>query len=138
MSTVLLVEDDLGNRTLVEDMFEFDNLGAELQCVTSAEEAMVLAPDLLPALILMDIRLPGIDGLAATRLLKKDPGTGHIPIWALTAYAMTEDREKALAAGCDCYITKPFDAMALKERLRQFLGQHTAAMVGTQGRDVPR
>jgi two-component system cell cycle response regulator DivK len=138
MSKILLVEDDLANRTLVEDMFEFDNLGAELQCATSAEEAIALAPDLQPILILMDIRLPGIDGLEATRLLKNNPRTGHIPIWAVTAYAMTEDREKALAAGCEGYITKPFDASALKERLRQFLGQHTAAMVGKQEGDVCR
>jgi two-component system cell cycle response regulator DivK len=138
MSTILLVEDDLANRTLVEDMFEFDDIGAELQCATSAEEAMALAPDLQPILILMDVRLPGIDGLEATRLLKNDPRTGHIAIWAVTAYAMTEDREKALAAGCDGYITKPFDAMALKERLRQFLGQHAAARVGKQEGDVPR
>ena len=130
MSTILLVEDDLANRTLVEDMFEFDNLGAELQCATSAEEAMALAPDLQPILILMDVRLPGIDGLEAVRRMKNDPMTRHIPIWAVTAYAMTEDRKKALAAGCADYITKPFDAVALKERLRQFLGQYTAAMVG--------
>jgi CheY-like chemotaxis protein len=137
MSTILLVEDDLANRTLVEDMFEFDDIGAELQCATSAEEAMALAPDLQPILILMDVRLPGIDGLEAVRLLKNDPRTGRIPIWAVTAYAMTEDREKALAVGCDDYITKPFDASVLKERLRQFLGQHTAAMVGKQEGDVP-
>ncbi len=138
MSTILLVEDDLANRTLVEDMFEFDDLGAELRCATTAEEAMALAPDLQPILILMDVRLPGIDGLEATRLLKKDPRTGHIAIWAVTAYAVTEDREKALAAGCDNYITKPFDASAMRERLRQFLGQHTAAMVGRQVGGVPR
>ena len=99
---------------------------------------MALAPDLQPILVLMDVRLPGIDGLEAARLLKNDPRTRHIPIWAVTAYAMTEDRGKALAAGCDDYITKPFDAGALKERLRQFLGQHTAAMVGKQEGDVPR
>jgi CheY-like chemotaxis protein len=138
MSTILMVEDDLANRTLVEDMFEFDNLGAELQCATSAEEALALAPDLQPILILMDVRLPQMDGLEAIRLLKNDPRTGHIPVWAVTAYAMTEDKEKALAAGCDGYITKPFDSGALKEKLRQFLGQHTAAMVGKQEGDVPR
>jgi two-component system cell cycle response regulator DivK len=138
MSTILLVEDDLANRTLVEDMFEFDDIGAELRCAASAEEAMTLAPDLQPILILMDVRLPGIDGLQAARLLKNDPKTGHIPIWAVTAYAMTEDREKALVAGCDDYVTKPFDAGAMKEKLRQFLGQHPAALVGKPAGAVPR
>ena len=137
MSTILLVEDDLANRTIIEDVFEFDDIGAELRCAASAEEALALAPDLQPMLILMDVRLPQMDGLEAARLLKQDPRTGHIPIWAVTAYAMTEDREKALAAGCDDYITKPFDASALKEKLRQFLGQHAAAMAGKQEGDAP-
>ncbi len=123
-TTVLLVEDDLAHRTVIEDMFELDDLGTELRCATTAEEAMALAPDLQPILILMDIRLPGIDGLEATRLLKNAPRTGHIPIWAVTAYAMTEDRAKALAAGCDEYITKPFDSDAMRNRLREFIGRH--------------
>jgi CheY-like chemotaxis protein len=72
----------------------------------------------------MDIRLPGISGLEATRLLKKDPRTRSLVIWAITAYAMTEDSAKALAAGCDRYVTKPFDSGALRDRLREFIGQH--------------
>jgi CheY-like chemotaxis protein len=124
MATILLVEDDLASRTVIEDMFEFDDLGTELECVTSAEEAMALAPRRQPILILMDIRLPGISGLEATRLLKKDPRTRSLVIWAITAYAMTEDSAKALAAGCDGYITKPFDSSALRDRLREFIDRY--------------
>ena len=118
MSTVLLVEDDLGNRTVIEDIFQFDDVGAELSVTGTGEEAMLLACELKPVLILMDIRLPGMDGLEVTRGLKIDPRTRDIPVWAITAYARTEDREKALAAGCDDYITKPFERSELVRRLR--------------------
>ncbi|MFO8014083.1 MAG: response regulator [Phycisphaerae bacterium] len=124
MTTILLVEDDMGNRAVVADMFEFDDIGADLVCASTAEEAVTLARHFRPALILMDIRLPGTSGLEATRTLKDDPRTEGIPIWAVTAYAMTEDRDKALAAGCDGYITKPFDTGALKRRLQEFVRGH--------------
>jgi two-component system cell cycle response regulator/two-component system cell cycle response regulator DivK len=121
MKTILLVEDDLGNRVVTEDIFQFDDIGAQLVCAGSAEEGMRLAAQIRPILILMDIRLPGVDGLSATRQLKGNPGTKDIPIWAITAYAMTEDREKAVSAGCEGYITKPVDATELAERLREFV-----------------
>jgi len=116
---VLLVEDDLANRAVIEDIFEFDDIGADLVCAESGEEAIRLAAERRPILILMDIRLPGMTGLEATRQLKEDEKTRDIPVWALTAYAMTEDREKALAAGCDDYLTKPVDTADLTERLRR-------------------
>ncbi len=129
MNTILLVEDDMACRALVADMFEFDDIGADLICAATAEEALALARRFRPILILMDIRLPGDDGLEATQSLKDDPRTEHIPIWAVTAYALTEDKDKALRAGCDDYITKPFDAIALKDRLREFASQHADELV---------
>lgn len=125
MNTILLVEDDLANRAVIEDIFEFDGIGAELECVESGEKAMLVIPKLQPILILMDIRLPGISGLEVTRTLKAEPSTRHIPIWAITAYAMGEDKDKAIAAGCDHYITKPLDTTTLKEQLREFTTQHS-------------
>jgi CheY-like chemotaxis protein len=138
MNTILLVEDDAESCSVIADMFELDDVGADLIAAADSEEALRMARAFRPKLILMDIRLPEADGLETTRLLKDDPRTADIPVWAITAYTLTEDRKKALAAGCDDYITKPFDARALKERLRQFLGQHTAAMVGKQEGDAPR
>ena len=121
MSTILLVEDDLGNRTVVQDIFQFDDIGAKLSIAETGEAAMVLACQLKPVLILMDIRLPGIDGLEVVRALKQDPQTKDIPVWAITAHARTEDRSKALAAGCDDYITKPFERSKLVKQLREFV-----------------
>ena len=121
MSKVLLVEDDLGNRTVIEDIFQFDNVGAELIVAESGEEALCLAVDNEPILILMDIHLPGMDGLEAARALKDDPRTKEMPIWAITEYARTEDRDKALAAGCDDYIAKPFERSELVTKLRAFV-----------------
>jgi CheY-like chemotaxis protein len=115
-----------------------DDVGADLIAAADSEEALRMARAFRPKLILMDIRLPEADGLETTRLLKDDPRTADIPVWAITAYPLTEDRKKALAAGCDDYITKPFDASALKEKLRQFLSGHTASMVGKQEPDAPR
>jgi CheY-like chemotaxis protein len=71
----------------------------------------------------MDVSLPGMDGLAATRVLKHDPQTNHIPVVALTAHAMKGDREKALAAGCDDYLTKPIDPRLLMETAARFNGR---------------
>jgi len=126
MSTVLLVEDDLANRAVIEDIFQFDDVGAELACVDSGEKAMLVIPKLQPILILMDIRLPGISGLEVTRTLKTESGSKDIPIWAITAYAMSEDKDKALAAGCDEYITKPINSGALREKIRKLISEQAA------------
>jgi len=121
MTKVLLAEDDLGNRTVIEDLFQFDDIGAELVVTESGEEALCLAVDIKPILVLMDIRLPGMDGLEAARALKADPRTQDTPIWAITAYATADDRIKALAAGCDDYVTKPFNRSELVTKLRAFV-----------------
>jgi CheY-like chemotaxis protein len=86
-----------------------------------AEEAIKVLETFEPRLILMDIQLPGMDGLELTRLLKRDPARRHIVVLALTAYAMKGDEEKAIAAGCDGYITKPIDSRSLPELIARHL-----------------
>lgn len=138
MNTILLVEDDEANRAVIADMFQFDDIDADLIAAAASEESLRMAREFRPILILMDIRLPGTDGLEITKRLKGDPRTADIPVWAITAYALTEDRKKALAAGCDDYITKPFDSAELKERLRAFAGQHAAVATAEHEGNAPR
>jgi len=105
MATVLIVEDNPANMKLTSLLL--CNVGHTVLCAVDAEIGLTLARDQQPDLILMDIQLPGMDGLAATALLKQDPATAAIPVIALTAMAMKEDREKSKVAGCDAYIAKP-------------------------------
>ncbi len=119
--TVLLVEDSALNRDVIEDIFEFDEIPARLVAAETAEEAIELAASLQPVLVLMDIRLPGLDGLAATKRLRSDGRTSEIPIWALTAHAMHGDAEQAAKAGCTSYFAKPIDANDFRTRLINFL-----------------
>ena len=123
MNTILLVEDNFSNISLLEDIFLFDDIPARLVSVETGEEALNRAIELQPSLILMDLRLPGIDGLETTQILKRNPLTKDIPVWAITAYVMSGDEERARAAGCCEYITKPVRALDLANRLRTFLGQ---------------
>lgn len=118
---ILLVEDHADNASLIQDIVEFDLTGTELVWVTTAEEALEITAGLQPALILMDLRLPGMDGLEAIRRLRSDAATAHIPIWALTASAMVGDEKLALAVGAQEYITKPIQSKSLAQRLRQAL-----------------
>ena len=122
--TILLVEDKPDNQLVIKDMFEFDDLDANLVVVDTAEEALEQVSQVRPILILMDLRLPGMSGLEAVELLKADPATNGIPIWAITAHAMAEDQTKAIEAGCDQYHTKPIDATELSEHLRRFISHH--------------
>ena len=131
MPTILLIEDNFSNISLLEDTFMFDDIPARLVSVETGEEALNRAVELQPALILMDLRLPGIDGLETTQILKSNPLTKDIPIWAITAYAMKGDEERARAAGCCEYITKPVRALDLANRLRTFLGRLERRMVLT-------
>jgi CheY-like chemotaxis protein len=108
---ILVVDDNPTNLKLVSDLLEFDNY--EILRAIDAEAAQEVIVATPPDLILMDIALPGMDGLTLTRLLKADPKTEHIVIVALTAFAMKGDEEKARAAGCDGYITKPIDTRKL-------------------------
>jgi len=105
MATVLIIEDNPANMKLTSLLL--CNAGHTVLCAVDAEIGLTLARDNQPDLILMDLQLPGMDGLAATALLKRAPATAAIPVIALTAMAMKEDREKSKAAGCDAYIAKP-------------------------------
>jgi two-component system, cell cycle response regulator DivK len=118
---ILIVEDNDDNIVLYEDMFECDNISAKPVLVKTGEEAMRRVIETRPVLILMDVRLPGIDGLQATRLLKNNPQTSHIPVWVVTAYATPEDEEKARAAGSSAYFAKPVHPRALSDRIRAFV-----------------
>ena len=105
MASVLIIEDNPANMKLACLLLR--QVGHTVLCAVDAEAGLTLARAELPDLILMDIQLPGMDGLAATALLKQDPATAAIPVLALTAMAMKEDQEKTKAAGCDAYIAKP-------------------------------
>jgi two-component system cell cycle response regulator DivK len=105
MAKVLVVEDNSANMTLA--VFLLQSAGHTVVSATDAEAGLTLARDEQPNLILMDIQLPGMDGLQATVLLKGDKATGAIPVIALTALAMKGDEERIRAAGCDGYIAKP-------------------------------
>ena len=123
--TILLVEDNFNNISLIEDVFEFDNIPAKLEVAQSGEEAIRSVIRLQPDLILMDLRLPGIDGLETMEIMKNNALTKDIPIWAVTAYAMPGDEEMARAAGCCQYITKPTNTQDFIDRLRIFLNELT-------------
>jgi two-component system cell cycle response regulator DivK len=105
MAKVLIVEDNAANMTLAT--FLLQSAGHTVLSATDAEAGLTLARDEQPNLILMDIQLPGMDGLEATATLKRDDATGAIPVIALTALAMKGDEERIRAAGCDGYIAKP-------------------------------
>ena len=105
MAKVLIVEDNAANMTLA--IFLLESAGHTVISATDAEAGLTLARDEQPDLILMDIQLPGMDGLEATALLKSDQATRVIPVIALTALAMKGDEERIRAAGCDGYIAKP-------------------------------
>jgi two-component system cell cycle response regulator DivK len=105
MARILIIEDNAANMKLA--CLLLHNAGHTALCALDAESGLAQARNDPPDLILMDIQLPGMDGLAATALLKKDPLTAAIPVVALTAMAMKDDEEKTRAAGCDAYIAKP-------------------------------
>jgi two-component system cell cycle response regulator DivK len=107
MAKVLIVEDNPANMKLAT--FLLESAGHTVLSATDAEAGMTLARGERPNLILMDIQLPGMDGLEATALLKRDDTTSAIPVIALTALAMKGDEERIRAAGCDGYVAKPMD-----------------------------
>jgi len=111
MARILIIEDNPANMKLA--CLLLNNAGHVPLCATDAETGMTMARDEQPDLILMDIQLPGIDGLTATSLLKQASATAAIPVIALTAMAMKDDQEKAEAAGCDAYVAKPLRYLEL-------------------------
>ena len=118
---ILLVEDNPVNRRLA--VFLLRSQGYEVREATTAQEAFEIIEKERPDLIVMDIQLPGMDGLEATRKIKAQPATTDIPIIAVTSYAMKGDREKAMAAGCAGYVTKPIDKNIFIQEVAALLGE---------------
>jgi CheY-like chemotaxis protein len=118
---VLIVDDNPTNLKLVAYLVRAN--GYEVDTAGDAEAALATIAAHRPALILMDLQLPGIDGLELTRRLKADPATRDIKIIAVTAYAMKGDEDKAREAGCDDYVTKPIDTRGLPEMIAKHVGR---------------
>ncbi len=116
---ILIVDDNPANLKLARVLLMSE--GHDARTAPDAEQALKVLQTFRPRLILMDIQLPGMDGLELTRLLKADPKTQGIVVVALTAYAMKGDEERARAAGCDGYIAKPIDVQKLPAQVSQYL-----------------
>jgi two-component system cell cycle response regulator DivK len=120
MATILVIEDNPQNLKLAELVLH--KAGHAVLSAGSGEAGLELAGERLPDLILMDVQMPGLDGLAVTRLLKNSPRTANIKVIALTALAMKGDAERMLAAGFDAYIAKPFHYKDLLQSVQRLLG----------------
>jgi len=118
---ILYVEDNDDNVYVMRG--RLPRLGFEVVVAVDGEQGVAMAETEAPDLILMDLRLPGIDGWEATRRIKAAPATRAIPVIALSAHAMAGDREKALEAGCDDYDTKPVDFPKLVEKIQTILAR---------------
>ena len=121
---ILAIDDNAQNLKLLGVLLRSE--GYEVRTAVDAEEALRVLETFSPRLILMDLQLPGMDGLELTRRLKADPARRQIAILAVTAYAMKGDEGKALAAGCDGYVAKPIDVNALPQLLLSFLNSSSA------------
>jgi two-component system cell cycle response regulator DivK len=119
MPKILIVEDNELSRDMLSRRLR--RKGFEVLVATDGQEGIAMAQRELPDLVLMDLSLPDLDGWEATRRLKKDLKTQHIPVIALTAHAMSGDREKAIDAGCDEYDTKPIDLRRLLSKMVRFV-----------------
>jgi two-component system, cell cycle response regulator DivK len=115
---ILVVEDNRDNMTLISDLLQ--SLDYEVIAAVDGEQAVALATTELPKLILMDLSLPRMDGWTAAKQIKALPELAKTPIIALTAHAMLGDKEKALAAGCDDYVSKPINLRELTTKLTQY------------------
>jgi len=118
---ILIVEDNEKNRRLVRDVLQFK--GYQTIESETGEEGVELARSRQPALVLMDIQLPGIDGITALKRLRDDPATRGIRVMAVTASAMTQDRQTILAAGFDAYQSKPINVRAFLEAVQELLAR---------------
>jgi CheY-like chemotaxis protein len=118
---ILIVDDNPTNLKLASHVLEAE--GYKVDLATDAEQALELLQHMTPDLILMDIALPRMDGLTLTRKIKADEKLKHIPVVAVTAFAMKGDDQKALDAGCDGYITKPIDISIFPQQIAAFLKQ---------------
>ena len=121
MQTVLVIEDNLDNLKIIT--YALQRAGYRVIAAESGEEGCGLALTEKPHFILMDINLPGMDGLETTKKIRSSAADGNIPIIAITSYAMSGDRERILAAGCNGYIEKPIDPITIVEQIHEFLGK---------------
>jgi CheY-like chemotaxis protein len=116
---ILVVEDNERNLKLLRDVLEY--AGYDVRAARTAEDGIALAVSEPPDLVLMDLQLPGIDGMEALRRLRETPRTAGIPVVAVTAQAMKQDRERILRAGFDGYLEKPISVRAFPDQVRSFL-----------------
>lgn len=116
---ILVVEDNRDIQTFIADVLE--SLDYDVIQATDGEQGVVTARERKPDLILLDLSLPRLDGWGAASQIKSEPGLAHIPIIALTAHAMVGDRERALEAGCNDYISKPINLQELVSKISQFI-----------------
>ena len=119
MSRILVVDDQPDKRRILRDLLT--SVGHEVIEALTGEEAVASVEARVPDLILMDIQLPGIDGYEATRRIKAKPALRAIPLIVVTSYALSGDETKALAAGADAYVSKPFSPRALLAKVREYL-----------------
>jgi CheY-like chemotaxis protein len=124
---ILVVEDNERNLKLLRDVLEY--AGYDVRVARTAEDALTLAVSEPPDLVLMDLQLPGIDGMEALRRLRESPRTAEIPVVAVTAQAMKQDRDRALDAGFNGYVEKPISVRAFPGQVRGFL---SGGEVGTE------
>jgi two-component system, cell cycle response regulator DivK len=116
--TILIVEDQEDNRQILRDLLA--SSGFLMIEAHDGEQALAMARSQRPDLILMDIQLPVVDGYEATRSIKRDPELKHIPVIAVTSYALSGDEERAREAGCDAYVAKPYSTRHLLTKIGQF------------------
>jgi CheY-like chemotaxis protein len=119
--TILLVEDNPDNRAIYGTILR--HFGYEVAEAETGEDGLRVAREISPALILMDVAMPGMDGWEATRILKGDPETAGIPVIALTAHAMSEDRRRAEEVGCDAYLSKPVEPRRVVAEVERLLAR---------------
>ena len=124
-TTILIVEDNADNRDIYSTILR--HRGYEVAEAATGEDGVQLARDLVPAVILMDVGMPGIDGFEATRQLKAAPATAAIPVLVITAHAMAEDRRRAEEAGADAYLAKPVEPRRVVEEVERLLARAAAA-----------
>ncbi len=127
---LLIVDDSVTNLKLLD--FLLARQGYEVRTAADAEEALVILRDWRPRMVLLDLQLPGMDGLDLARRLKSDPSTREITILAVTAYAMKGDEPAALAAGCDAYVSKPIDTQTLPALVAELLAKNAPQAGGAR------
>lgn len=120
MSRVLIIEDDRFNRRLFRELLETE--GIEVDCAATADEGLRAARERCPDLIVMDIELPGMSGLAATRALKADARTAAVPVVIISAHTLREHEASALEVGGDCFLRKPLDFPVFQALIKRMLG----------------